>query len=220
MPLEWKIKHIKADGNCFYRALYNAATETGNIGKFAKCFGIALAAPAVTAEAAECAFVAQMRAAMAARILGGGADDITTSMYHRLAAVYREDRDTYRAILQAFPAWTAKSLRKFPKTIEKFRQKFARHVQRDCTWASELEVRIVSEILAKYRRGTIQLCILNRVPRATDQLDCKIMYLLNDSEVHYNILVCRECPAKKIINPKTRRCVTKDGAIGKRLRKI
>ena len=36
MPLKWIRKHIIADGNCFFRAIYNSAIESGNIKKIIK----------------------------------------------------------------------------------------------------------------------------------------------------------------------------------------
>ena len=65
----------------------------------------------------------------------------------------------------------------------------------------------------------VQVQLDNNASSTTTSVDEQVN-LLNENEVHYNILICRECPSAKIINPKTRRCITENGAIAKKLRKF
>jgi len=207
MPLKWLRKHIMADGNCFYRAIFNSALETGNIRKIIKIFKLENVSNEET-------FIDALRNSVAHRILTRTDFNITENIYHYLNTL---DRETYLAVLDAFPSWCQRSLKKLPSTVDKFREKFARHIQKKNTWISELEARLVLTIIEKNR---LKIKIYNSLPKNTDELDCKTMNLLNENEVHYNILICRECPSAKIINPKTRRCITENGAIAKKLRKF
>uniref|UniRef100_A0A6C0KUM5 OTU domain-containing protein n=1 Tax=viral metagenome TaxID=1070528 RepID=A0A6C0KUM5_9ZZZZ len=220
MPLQWIRKHIIGDGNCFYRAIYNSSIETGNLKKIIACFDlyknpIAASSNASANEINEVSFIVELRKALSNRIISKKDHNITSDIYEYLKTL---DKETYKAVLDAFPSWCHKSLKKLPKTIDKFRDKFARHILKQKTWISELEARLVIEIISKYRKGIIKIKIHNTFPAKSEQLDCKTMHLINENEVHYNILVCRECPANKIVNPKTRRCVSEKGIIGQRLR--
>jgi len=214
MPLKWVRKKIKGDGNCFYRSIYNSALETGNLKNIIKCFKLYekfTTKPTIN----EDTFITELRDSLVDRIVTKKDYNITLNIYDYLKTL---DKTTYNAVLDSFPSWCHRSLKKLPKTIDKFRDKFARHIGKKNTWVSELEVRLFSQILAHYRKGSIKMQIHNTMPNKTEKLDCKTMHLLNEDEVHYNILVCRECPDNKIINPKSGRCVSETGNIGKSLR--
>lgn len=205
MPLKWIRKNIIADGNCFFRALYNSAIESGNIKKLIKSFKL-------SKNISEEEFIDEFREVLIERINNSKDYNITRDIYNYLKSL---DKDTYQAVLEAFPSWCQKSLRKLPSTFEGFRDKFVRHIAKRNTWISELEARLTLKLLSKYK---IPIQIHNSLPGKKEQLDCKTMHLLNEHEVHYNILVCRDCPPDKIVNPKSKRCVSKTGNIGKNLR--
>lgn len=205
MPLRWIRKHIIADGNCFFRAIYNSAIESGNIKKIIKSFKL-------TKNLSEDQFIDEFRSVLIQKINNRKDYNITSDIYNHLKTL---DKETYALVLEAFPSWCHRSLRKLPKTFEEFRNKFTRHIAKRNTWISELEARLTLKLMEKYN---ISMQIHNTLPRKNQQLDCKTLHLLNEHEVHYNILVCRECPPNKIVNPKSRRCVSKDGNIGKKLR--
>lgn len=205
MPLKWIRKSIIADGNCFYRAIYNSSIESGNIKKVIKAFKL-------SKNLSEEQFIDELRDALVKKINSNKDFNITRDIYNHLKTL---DKETYSAVLESFPSWCRKSFNKLPKTLDKFRDKYTQHIAKRDIWISELEARLTLRILEKYN---IPIIIHNSLPKKNQQLDCSTLHLLNEHEVHYNILVCRDCPVDKIVNPKSRRCVSKTGNIGKKLR--
>lgn len=220
--LVWKIFDVKGDGSCFFRSLYNAAIHTGNISTVIR----RLKTPNIPypEEWTEDTFVRFIRYSISDIItnpITGSmprrhiqAKEGLQDMFTNLKTIRDESKSTYKAIIDAYPQWFQNHFAKLPKSFTLFSKRLAKQVVRKSSWVSEIEVRMILQIL-----HNVPIIILNSPPKRKDQLDCKTMYLLNLGESHYNYILCRECNPK-ILNPQTKRCVKRDGSIAKKVRKI
>jgi len=179
--LNYKVKNVDDDGNCFFRALFGAAKDTpGNLEKLTTCF---LNKPAAAYEAggarAESRFIHDMRYKFAAYIQGDvGADGIVTRTWGTLRSL---DPETYTFYMEAQPEWMGETFPVAPETPAAFRRALVEHVKADKTWVGQIEVEIFKAILAGCGLG-LDLRIYNSLPA---EVDLDQLNLYNKKEVHY-----------------------------------
>ena len=180
----WIIRNVKGDGSCFFRALYQASLRTGTLKRIIRRFR-RRAGPAGTQGVitlTEDGFVTEIRAILAAVIMSD--DAIIPSIHDNLYAIYKEkDHLLYDAILESYPEWFQTRFAKFPKRLATFRSRLAKNVTRKESWVSEIEVRLILDIL----RG-ISIKILSAPPPSRTKLDPSTLYLINVDEVHYKYI--------------------------------
>ncbi|NBP66250.1 MAG: hypothetical protein EBU66_16560 [Bacteroidetes bacterium] len=181
MPLQWKLKHIKADGNCFYRAIYHSSINTDNFLLLLQKLKIPYTNQLNTEEW----FIESVKNKLAELILTGKDNKISKQYYNNLKRIYNEDKESYKLILQGFSSWTLKEFKNIPTDLKTFRKIYAKFVATKNIWVSELEVELLKSLL----EPEIIIKILHKKPKKRDKFDKKTMYLINDSEIHYNILV-------------------------------
>lgn len=214
---EYKVGEVIGDGSCFFRALYNAARNTGNIFKLIECFMSQTIPNVHLSKWTEDYFVDKIRKQFSNRIKLGNDYNLSREIYEYLLEMYQTDKKTYHQILKAFPSWAVKEFKTAPSSLNKFRNLFAEHVAKRTSWVSELEVRLMQKLLM--RCTGLKLVIFNNLPsNPSNKLDCNTMYLVNQGEVHYEYLLCRECDPK-ILNPFTVRCVNEQGATHRKIQK-
>jgi hypothetical protein len=220
------VHDVKADGSCFFRSIYYSAKYTGNL-KYILKYVIDVKKP-VLEDWTEELFVTEIRKAFAIKLRNG---QFLNNIYAYLHEVYVNSRDTYNEIIMAYPTWFTRHFKHMPNTLESFKEKFASHILNKKNWVSQIEVEFFKTILTKRMRSSAsasstatsskppEFVIFNTLPPKTQVLNCTTMYILNIDEVHYNYILCRMCkpPKTKIINPVSKRCVSKNGKIGKEL---
>lgn len=223
MVLLLSIRDVKGDGSCFYRALYNASLHTGNLRKVLRAFGIKTNDHIWNEEL----FVAHVRKALATCIMESSilpqsqlkgrvktTYNLLHNIYTNIYEIRKASKETYYAMLEAYPTWFSTSFKKLPHSFQEFCTKLSHCITKKSNWVSEIEVRLVEILSSRY---SVSIQIFNSFPQNTIRLNCTTIYLLNRSETHYNYILCRDCDPQ-IINPPTTRCVKKNGNIGKRLR--
>jgi len=217
------VHDVKGDGSCFFRSIYYSAKYTGNLRYILKHV-IGIKQPILN-DWTEELFVTEIRKAFSEKLLNG---PFLNDIHAYLHEVYVNSRDTYDAIIMAYPSWFTVQFKHMPSNIDTFKKQFSRHVLKKSNWVSQIEVEFFKNILEKRKRSKSssksssnapQFVIFNKIPSNKKVLDCTTMYILNVDEVHYNYILCRMCtpPKTKIINTVTKRCVKETGKIGKKL---
>lgn len=180
--LSYKVKNVKDDGNCFFRALFGAAKNTaGNLEKLTTCF---LNKPAASYEdgsaRAETSFIHDMRDKFAAYIRADtAADGIVAQTWDTLRSL---DHETYTFYMEAQPEWMGETFPEAPATAAAFRRALVEHVKADATWVGQIEVEIFRAIMVGCRMG-LELRIYNSL--AAHGIDLDQLNLFNKKETHY-----------------------------------
>lgn len=214
MVLQIVIRDVKGDGSCFFRALYNSALRTGNLTRIMRRLRITddvrMAINKDGMSTAEDAFVRSVRRFLSEFIIGS---HTIREIYTYLKGIRETDKMTYYAILESYPSWFQNKFmkHKLPSSCETFATILSQQVLKMTNWVSEIEVRLVLENLRR-----IPITILNNLPTVPKRIACDEIYIFNQGEFHYKYILCRDC-RPKLLNPPTKRCVDKNGAVGKRL---
>lgn len=209
MVLEWVVRDVRGDGSCFYRAMYQSAVHTDHIKTIMRRMKIDYKKTQWT----EDMFVKAARNSLSQAVMSSSRrSGQLEAMYNYLYETRKQSKMTYAAILENYPVWFQKHYKRLPPTFNEFRDTFAKCILVTRNWVSEIEVRLLLDIL----KG-VPISIRNAPPKPRERLSCDIMYLLNLGECHYNYILCRDCEPN-VINPPTSRCISKTGNIGKRLR--
>jgi hypothetical protein len=190
----YKIVDVTGDGSCFYRAIFRVLKE-----KDALLEG-------------EDAFVKKLREVVSKMAL---TDKIMKDIYNNLKAM---DKRSYKmAIQSSFPSWFSKMFKVLPSTEEEFRKKYSNGVKMMSNWASEVDIRLVKIFMRKILR--MKLIVVNKPPEKNLIIKKSEVYVLNRGEVHYNAIIFI-CEDKKIMNPKTQRCVKQNSCKGYEIRAL
>jgi hypothetical protein len=169
------VRDVQADGNCFYRALYQSARRAGKLKRILRRFGVTKAA--VTTEDD---FIQVARHAVAQQVK---TSSVILDIYNNFSTIRKESKKTYKMITRSYPSWFVAKFARLPKTSDLFRERLAKYMQTNGNWVSEIDIRMVLEIL-----HGIPIRILNSLPKPSTKLDSKTIYLLNISECHYKYL--------------------------------
>jgi hypothetical protein len=198
------VHDVKPDGSCFYRSVFHLLKHYGflyalckhTIGRYVE---------------QEDEFVVAIRC----HISGLIREEKDKKHIHKLFEKLREDdTDTYRLILEGMPSWFVRKFPRQPKDEAMFREAIAHAVSRPSSWASEIDIPIFMRLFNRAMKQQVALRIVYAVPR---RLERNTLYILNLDELHYNYVVdtrVKQCPASKIRNPDTLRCVKVDGRVG------
>jgi len=217
----WIVRDVRDDGSCFFRALYQSSLRTGNLKRIIRrlkhASGNSMVLSSSSSPFSEDEFVKEARKALATIIVN---DTSTIPAIHaHLRSVYKESPETYSTIIEAYPEWFQKHFARMPKRLETLKLKLAKYIVRMNSWVSEIEIRILLDILTakgKSNSKQLRIIIFNQLPSVKAKLDCTTIYLLNLEERHYNYILCRDCEPK-VINPKTKRCIKKNGTRATRI---
>jgi hypothetical protein len=132
-------------GDCFYSALYRAASERGLLGEFKRCLLLPIDS--------EDEFVKHFRFKLARRIMRGellkgmnkGGELDTYDML-----VFRTSDGSYKATMAHMPAWFVREFGRSGEllgTRESFLKRFAAGVATLTNWVSEIEVQMVADMM-------------------------------------------------------------------------
>lgn len=185
---KWVVRDVRGDGSCFFRALYNAALHTGHLKAMSRAFGF----PRVPEVTDEDTFVHYARLALGHMLTKPVVWPLIVDIHKYLREVRKESKETYYAILEAYPSWFQRAFKRVPRKVEDFVEILASKISHKHNWVSEIEVRVVLHVL---HRASIPIEILNKVPSTTRHKRTDTMYLLNLGEAHYNYLLRR--PVRK-----------------------
>lgn len=225
-----KLVDVKGDGSCFYRSLYVVLKSRRLHNKFLK----RICGKEYSKASTEEEFVIQIREGLSNLILENKDEDEIKSIFNHLHEL--ETRDYKEILNSSFPTWFQHAFQKLPKSERNFRKKFATGIRSMDSWASEIDIRIISKYLSKDLH--MDLMILNNIPSSKQTFKPNAVYLLNRSELHYNAIIPKanrrpipirpspntsrpktskssaECKPTHILNPKTKRCVKKTSCKG------
>lgn len=227
----YKLIDVKGDGSCFYRSLYVVLKGRKLQHRFLK----SICEKGYTKTFTEDDFVNHARQGISNLIQEQKDYGELHSIFKHLSEL---DKVDYKEILNSsFPTWFTTTFNKLPKSESSFRKKFAAGITSMDHWASEIDIRIISNLLKKELH--LDLIIFNNIPSAKQQFKPNAIYLLNRSEFHYNAIIpkpaitnsnaktqlsnihkqstkqkTKECPSTHILNPKTSRCVKKSSCKG------
>lgn len=192
-----EVKDVFGDGSCFYRSLYFSLRYTGNIIPFITLFFN----EEFNSNWTEIFFVKKIRENISNRIKKNKDFNITEKVYKSLCEY---DNETYIEVLTIlFDSCLENELKTLPKTYNKFSNIISKNILSLSSWITQIEIEIIQHIIDDH----FTFHIFNKIP--TIKLDPNSIYLLNIDEIHYNYILCRKMQ-DKIINPKTRRLVSKD----------
>lgn len=211
-----KIVDVKGDGSCFYRSLYESANNRPRmVERMLKKMGHIVS----TTKPTQTQFVQHFRLGLSKRIVDQKDYGVIKDVYTNLKAM---DSKNYKEIMtSSFPSWIVREFKQLPKTEASFRKAFAQGVLSMSAWASEIEVRIVNEILKKELKS--RLGVFNSPPRSSFQFKKNVLYLINRDELHYNAIVIEDkdlkekrtdCSEDQIRNPDSNRCVSRSSCKG------
>jgi hypothetical protein len=225
LKMRYKIRDVKGDGSCFYRSIYTVLNERGE--DVPSVFIQKIRGKReMTKIKDENAFVVLLRKIIAYTIKYKLDNDYIHMCYINCRSLEKED---WLMFLEGFPTWFSKAFKKIPKSEDAFRLKIAECILEMGSWASEIEISIIKDmVLSKLKT---EIIVLNSVATANaTEFNPKFIYLLNIDEVHYNAIIpkkkiikkkqsavdtTKKCEAHKILNPPTKRCVLRSGKIGK-----
>ena len=201
-----EVRDVRGDGNCYYRSLYNVM-------KYYRRLGIFGAQHPTIDIKTEDIFIQSIRNRLSEAILSG-TDGVIGDIYKGYVDIYEVDKATYRMKLESAPFWFQIKYKKMPDTEAKFRTSFAKAIQKMDTWAGEIDIILVNQLIVS--KLPFRFVILNdRIPKGF-KLKKDRYYIINKGEVHYNYVV-KLCPPKKIINPLTYRCINAEGRLAHKL---
>lgn len=162
-----EIRNVATDGNCFFRALYNAARDHGVLKSVAGCFqeladsscwdeikNKSVAAPVlidgvlderIRYNHQEEVFVRCMRKYIAMRI-ENDLDNYVVRTFRHWATL---DNQTRSVAQQSFPDWMVAALTTTRGDEQRFRQKVARAVGTMGNWVDQQQVKLIRHVLDK-----------------------------------------------------------------------
>ncbi len=121
---------------------------------------------------------------------------------NKLVSIYKNlieyDDETYIAILDAMPAWIKEVFPTKPSNFDDFKNEYAKHIEKDCTWVAETEIKIFQHIFDKLG-FKIQILSYNN-NECIDDMDKVIsdfpaqpqsdtFYVVCCNDVHYNFIL-------------------------------
>lgn len=188
-PPSYAIYDVLGDGNCFYRALYNAALRSGLLKRVIKKLHTSSACARNLPQKngfAETSFVHFARQCIACYVMQDTKQtSITRSVYNNLVQLKKTDKPTYREVLSGFPSWFRHLFStRLPQCYERFQSRYAAKVAQFGNWVSEIEVRVCMHILR-----SIPFEIKNDTKLAN--LQDGTIYLVNVGEYHYKYIAKR-----------------------------
>ena len=214
--MTYVIHDVRADGSCFYRAVYNVLYMYGYIMPFCSYIFKQEIHDEDT-------FVSEIRAYISQMIATKKDKHHIQGIFEKLRA---DDDDTYTFILEGLPSWFANKFPKRPTNEDTFRETIAKCILSKSAWASQIDIPIMLRLFRRCFKGAITLHIVNSVngkaPK-TFKPETNKLYLLNLDETHYNYIVprhIRPCDVSKIRNPASRRCVRIEGRVGRKVLKV
>ena len=167
------------DGDCFYSSIYRAAKERSGLLERLSVF-LELSTDSPT----EDEFIDAFRQKVADKLL---IDSSESELYPRLKEVSKDDPESYKEMMEQYPAWFVHEFGKTGKklgTKDEFYENFLKHIVRRGKWVGQIEVEQVQEML---RAMNIRLYILRTIayelPPREGGMD--ILWLYNPSEAHY-----------------------------------
>lgn len=212
----YKVVDVKADGSCFYRAIYKSLGET-RVPQVVSALKPVVKTPKV---ADDTEFATFLRGVVSKRIQEKDDMNIIHEIYTNLNGL---DEDDYAEVLDAFPSWFEDEFETLPATETAFRKEIAKAVRVLSNWASQVDITLIQQIFSQ--QLGINVHIFNKKPSETYRFKSDTIYLLNLDETHYNAIIPNlkkqpkvvECEPAKILNPLTGRCVLRSGCTGLRV---
>lgn len=218
MP-RYQVHDVKSDGSCFYRSIFYLLKFHGYLRSVCNyMFGKYIDS--------EEAFVSATRKYISYRIAHNKDGNHIHTIFRKLS---EDDSATYDLISEGMPSWFRRKFPRLPKDERIFREQIAHSLLNKTSWASEIDIPIFMASFRKVVGNQVQFVIVNQRDDTPNGLPKKFkmekdkMYLLNMDELHYNYILksdAKECPERKIRNPRTRRCVKVDGRVGNNLMAI
>lgn len=125
----YDIVDVKADGSCFYRAIYNGAKYSYLLNDILKCIFPNIAISKYIND--EDLFVKDIRKLLHNRIL----ESKDFNIIHKVFKVLSTDEDIiYKAKLEAFPSWFIHLFPTKPTNENIFRQKISKGILKNNNW--------------------------------------------------------------------------------------
>lgn len=233
------IEHVEGDGSCFFRSVYNSAKYAGVLQNVCRCF---LGTDGDRYEHDEDQFVTDVRSTMSQLIKSkkdfGVIHDVYENMKHY-------DHELYETVVDGFPGWFVDKFPQKPSSEAVMRKAYVENIRDMNAWAGEVEVNIFNHIFSSCVHGvTLEILNSSRrKPLKTVKPKKDHIYIINSNEVHYDALriwypsrgrtasrspppanittsaspkkTTKDCEKGKIRNPKTGRCVSITGRVGK-----
>ncbi len=121
---------------------------------------------------------------------------------NKLVSIYKSfiecDEETYIAILDAMPGWMKEVFPTKPSSFDDFKNEYANHIEKDCTWVAETEIRIFRHIFDKLG-FKLQILSYNNneciddmdkvISDSPSQPQSDTFYLVCCNEIHYNFIL-------------------------------
>jgi len=184
--------NVKGDGNCFFRAIYKSAKDSGNLEKLVKCFLEDSFENFEHYENNERDFIMDMREKLARSIEDGKDGGQIKSIFENLHAFDVKDKEameTYTIIVETLPDWISTRFRKPPKTLAEFREAVCENIRKQGTYVSQIEIDIFKYINDTFCNEPDKHVTLNVVATAPQQ-DIKLdeINIINVANIHYQYL--------------------------------
>jgi len=184
--------NVKGDGNCFFRAIYKSAKDSGNLGKLVKCFLEDSFENLEHYENNERDFIMDMREKLALNIeqeLDGGQINSIFEHLHGFDVHDKEAMETYAMIVDTLPDWISTRFKNPPKTLAEFREAVCKNIRKQGTYVSQIEIDIFKYINDTFCNEPDKHVILNVVATAPQQdINLSQINIINVANIHYQYL--------------------------------
>jgi len=174
-----KIMETLDDGDCFYSSIYRAAKERSGL---LEHISASLNLPTSFPDEEE--FITACRQKVADKLL---LDSTESELYTRLKEVSEVDPESYKEMMEQYPAWFVREFGKTGKklgTKEEFYENMVKHITSRGKWVGQIEVEQAEEMLLSINiRLKILRTIAYELPPREGGMD--ILWLYNPGEAHY-----------------------------------
>jgi len=184
--------NVKGDGNCFFRAIYKSAKDSGNLIKLVKCFLEDSFENFDHYNIHERDFIMDMREKLARSIESeqdGGQVKAIFENLHGFDVNDKEAMETYTLIVETLPSWISSRFTKPPKTLKESREAVCENIRRQGTYVSQIEIDIfkyINDTFCSEPEKHVKLNVIVTAPQ--NDINLSEINIINVGNIHYQYL--------------------------------